>query len=87
MSDKGACGAGVDSEKDVADTMSALYDVLRDQGLLVVGFNKPTGFHYWSQGLMPLFEEATLGDVPHEVSSAESAVYCNITGTCEHDCR
>ena len=58
----------MDTEKDVADTMAVLHGVLRDQGLLVVGYNKPISFHYWTGGLLPLFENATLGSLPHEVS-------------------
>ena len=45
-----------------------LHGALRDRGLLVVGYNKPVGFHYWTGGLLPLFENATLGPLPHEVS-------------------
>ena len=55
--------------------MSVLHKVLRDAGLLVVGYNRPTGFHYWSEGLLPLFEEATLGPLPHEVGSLSECMW------------
>ena len=49
--------------------MSVLHGVLRNKGLLIVGYNKPISFHYWDTGLLPLFENATLGSLPHEVNS------------------
>ena len=59
--------SGVDTDQDVADTLSVLHGALRDRGLLVVGYNKPTNFRYWTGGLLPLFDNATLGLLPHEV--------------------
>ena len=41
------------------------------RGKLVLGFNKQADgaflFPYWHQGLLPLFTDATLGSLPHQV--------------------
>ena len=41
-------------------------DVLTCRGILIVGYNAPATFAYWSEGLSPLFKETTLGALPHQ---------------------
>lgn len=62
--------------------MLALHDVLRDHGLLLVGYNKPIGFSYWTSGLGPLFDDVALGQLAHQVCKATStpliAIPCHL---------
>ena len=41
-------------------------DMLTCRGILIVGYNAPATFAYWSEGLSPLFKETTLRDLPHQ---------------------
>ena len=35
-----------------------------------MGYNEPTSFAYWSEGLHPLFAKTALGHLPHQVRQA-----------------
>ena len=40
---------------------------------MIVGYNAPLKFAYWSEGLSPLFTETTLGSLPHQVRHGQLA--------------
>ena len=57
----------MNSAHAVGNTFLALHAVLRDHGLLLVGYDQPIGFSYWTGGLEPLFNDIAFGQLAHQV--------------------